>query len=146
MACVPAGSRGDGAPARAQRAELSVDPGSTPRHRFAGKPAGGHVRPATESRIYVVKRDTGGLRITSRVRDDNGHEWSGAMLGAARFRPIDSGLKPRGERSWRESPCVGTREDGGVATRVSRRNNSNEITARYVARIRENMAQDLELR
>jgi hypothetical protein len=153
-ACVPAVRRSGSAPTPAQMAELWVDPGTAPRDLFAGPPANRHVRPATDSRFSVVKRDTGGFSITYRVRDDRGREWSvklgpeaqpevvasrilwgvgyhavpsffverwiavdrakGAMLGGSRFRPMDMGLKPRGEWSWQENPFVGTREYGGL--------------------------------
>ena len=38
----------------------------------------------------------------------------GSMLGGARFRPVDVGLKSRGQWSWQENPFVGTREYGGL--------------------------------
>lgn len=154
IACAPAVRRSGGAPSAAQLDELWIDPGATPRDLFAGPPANGYVRPATDARFTVVKRDTGGFSITYRVRDERGREWSvkvgpeaqsevvsariawalgyhqvpsffverwiavdhakGSMLGGARFRPVDTGLKSRGEWAWQENPFVGTRQYGGL--------------------------------
>jgi hypothetical protein len=154
IACMPAVRPSGDAPSAAQLAELWVDPGAAPRDLFAGPPANGHVRPATDSRFTVVKRDTAGFSITYRVRDEDAREWSvklgpeaqtevvasrivwavgyhevpsyfverwiavdhakGATLGGARFRPVEMGLKSRGEWSWQENPFVGTRQYGGL--------------------------------
>src|SRR4051812_13937105 len=54
IACVPTVKRSGGAPSAAQMTEFWIDPGASPRDLFAGPPAGGHVRPATDSRFSVV--------------------------------------------------------------------------------------------
>ena len=65
IACMPAVRRSGGPPSTAQLDEFWIDPGPTPRDLFAGTPpANGHVRPATDARFTVVKRDTGGFSIT----------------------------------------------------------------------------------
>ena len=154
VACAPAIQRTGGAPSSTQLAELWVDPGPTPRDLFTGPGGNAYVRPATDARFDVVKRDTGGFSITYRVRDDRGREWSvkigpeaqtevvasrivwalgyhevpsyfverwiavdrarGSTLGGARFRPVDMGLKSRGEWSWQQNPFVGTRPFNGL--------------------------------
>ena len=76
MACAPAIHRTGGAPSAAQLAELWVDPGPSPRDLFAGPGGNAYVRPATDARFDVVKRDTGGFSITYRVRDERGREWN----------------------------------------------------------------------
>lgn len=58
IACAPAIRRSGAAPSAAQQAQLWVDPGPAPRDLFAGPAAHGHVRPATDARFTVVKRDT----------------------------------------------------------------------------------------
>jgi len=173
IACAPAVKRSGGAPSPAQMAEFWIDPGPAPRDLFAGPPGEGHVRPETDSRFSVVKRDTGGFSITYRVRDDHAREWSvklgpeaqtevvasrivwavgyhelpsyfverwiavdhakGATLGGARFRPVDIGLKSRGEWSWQENPFVGTRQYGGllalmmILNSTDLKNQNNEV-------------------
>lgn len=76
IACIPAVRRTGDAPSAAQLAEFWVDPGPAPRDLFNGPPSNGHVRPATDARFTVVKRDTGGFSITYRVRDEKAREWS----------------------------------------------------------------------
>lgn len=76
IACAPAIQRTGGATSTAQLAELRVDPGPTPRDLFAGLGGRAYVRPTTDARFDVVKRDTGGFSITYRVRDERGREWS----------------------------------------------------------------------
>src|SRR3954469_3994621 len=75
LACAPAIRRSGAAPSPSQLAQLWVDPGPTPRDLFAG-PGRGGVRPKTDARFTVVKRDTRGFSITYRVRDERGAEWS----------------------------------------------------------------------
>jgi hypothetical protein len=174
VACAPAVRRSGGTPTPAELAELWIDPGTTPRDLFNGPPAAGYVRPATDARFTVVKRDTGGFSITYRVRDQAGREWSvkigpeaqpevvsarivwavgyhelpsyfverwiavdharGAMLGGARFRPADIGLKSRGTWAWQENPFVGTRPYGGLLALMMILNSTdlkNENNTRY---------------
>ena len=172
FACAPAIHRSGPVPSPSQLAELWADPGPTPRDLFAG-PGGGAVRPATDTRFTVVKRDTGGFSMTYRVRDQRGLEWSvklgpeaqtevvasrivwavgyhalpsyfverwiavdhakGAMLGGSRFRPVEAGLKPRGEWSWQENPFVGTRAYNGllalmmILNSTDLKNQNNEV-------------------
>jgi hypothetical protein len=76
IACAPAVRRSGGLSSAAQLDEFWIDPGPTPRRLFAGPPANGSVRPATDARFTVVKRDTGGFSIAYRVRDERGREWS----------------------------------------------------------------------
>jgi len=154
IACAPAVRRIGSGPTPEQLAELWIDPGPIPRDLFTGPGGAVAVRPATDSRFDVVKRDTGGFSITYRVRDERGREWSvklgpeaqtevvasrivwavgyhevpsyfverwiavdhakGSMLGGARFRPVDVGLKARGEWSWQQNPFVGTRPYQGL--------------------------------
>jgi hypothetical protein len=76
VACAPAITRTGGAPSPAQLAELWVDPGPIPRDLAAGPGGNDYVRPTTDARFDVVKRDTTGFSITYRVRDARGREWS----------------------------------------------------------------------
>jgi hypothetical protein len=76
LACAPAIRRSGGAASATQLAELWVDPGPQPRDLFAGPGLRAAVRPATDTRFTVVKRDTAGFSITYHVRDQAGTEWS----------------------------------------------------------------------
>ena len=76
LACAPTIQRTGDSPSPAQLSELWIDPGPTPRDLFAGPPAGAYVRPETDARFTVVKRDTAGFSITYHVRDEGGREWS----------------------------------------------------------------------
>lgn len=59
ISCAPTVQRSGGAPSAAQLADLWVDPGPTPRDLFVGPGGNRYVRPATDARFDVVKRDTG---------------------------------------------------------------------------------------
>ena len=76
IACAPAIQRAGGAPSAAQLVELWIGPGPTPRDLFAGPGGNASVRPATDARFDVVKRDTRGFSITYRVHDERGRAWS----------------------------------------------------------------------
>src|SRR5215218_4120673 len=76
LACAPAVRRSGIATSTAQLAELWIDPGAQPRDLFAGPGLRAAVRPATDARFTVVKRDTAGFSITYDVRDEAGAEWS----------------------------------------------------------------------
>jgi hypothetical protein len=76
IACAPGVRRSGGPQLAAQLGEFWIDPGPTPRDLFAGLPANGPVRPATDARFTVVKCDTGGFSLTCHVNDERGREWS----------------------------------------------------------------------
>jgi hypothetical protein len=62
LACAPTIRCSDGASSAAQLAELGIAPGQAPRDLFAGPGLRAAVRPTTDDRFSVVKRDTGFAR------------------------------------------------------------------------------------
>ena len=88
-ACTPSMHRtADHPSAGAELAELWVDPGATPRNLAEGP--GGATPPATDARLEILSRDTGGYSITYVVSDAGGHRWHAKIGPEARTEVVMS--------------------------------------------------------
>ena len=160
IACASPSRRSGGAPSAAQLAELWVDASPATRALFAGPAGNGSVRPATDARFTVVKRDTGGFSITYRVRDERGRDWSVKVGPEAQTEMVASrivwGLGDHEVPSYfverwtrRMDPRRGSNEGFEREPFITGVENGLAVFAfhgrRDVARIRQKITQGLEL-
>lgn len=160
MARAPTIGGTGGPPPAVQLAELWIAPGPVPRDLFAGPGGRQYVRPATDARFDVVKRDTRGLS-TYDVRDERDREWSVNVESEAQTEVVASRIV--WALGYHERPSYfverliavdrakgSTLGDAGFRPTAMglkvRAPYQGLLAARYLARIRQKITEGLERR
>jgi hypothetical protein len=136
-ASAPAQQAGHAAPGSAPNAPLAqfwIDPGPAPRNLLDGPDAiPAKERPVTDGRVEVLSKDTAGFSTTYKVKDAAGrHQDLLEQIRLEDVRWICERLQKLTDRQLHDAFKAG--------------NFSEEVAARYVARIRQKIKEGLAIR